>query len=363
VSAKDLVAATMNSVKPDNADTLAGSDDQAFTNKFWFYYGIEVDKVSDYAIAYSSEAKSDEISVLKAASGTDVKTLVEALEVRREMQVQTFERYSPESVELLKNAEIFSKGDYAVMIVAANAADIRAKLEALLGDAGDVSEQSKEYYEKTPVETPTPTPSYDYSKPVPQSDAKDESWFADAAFVGDSRMKGVLNFAKFSYAEDLSFVGLNVADVFTKPYVATSSGSVSVSDALANDKQYGKVYLMLGINELGWQSTDKFIEYYAKVVDLVRETHPEAQIYVISILPVGTKATASQAHLNNDRVRSFNERILAMCAEKQVYYINGFEALEQNGILPDDASPDGIHMEPKYCHMLTDYMLAHTVEK
>lgn len=363
VSAKDLVAATMNSVKPDNADTLAGSDDQAFTNKFWFYYGIEVDKVSDYAIAYSSEAKSDEISVLKAASGTDVKALVEALEVRREMQVQTFERYSPESVELLKNAEIFSKGDYAVMIVAANAADIKAKLEALLGDAGEVSEQSKEYYEKTPVETPTPTPSYDYSKPVPQSDAKDESWFADAAFVGDSRMKGVLNFAKFTYAEDLSFVGLNVADVFTKPYVATSSGSVSVSDALANDKQYGKVYLMLGINELGWQSTDKFIEYYAKVVDLVRETHPEAQIYVISILPVGTKATASQAHLNNDRVRSFNERILAMCAEKQVYYINGFEALEQNGILPDDASPDGIHMEPKYCHMLTDYMLAHTVEK
>ena len=62
-------------------------------------------------------------------------------------------------------------------------------------------------------------------------------------------------------------------------------------------------------------------------------------------------------------MRSFNERILAMCAEKQVYYINGFEALEQNGILPDDASPDGIHMEPKYCHMLTDYMLAHTVEK
>lgn len=150
VSAKDLVAATMNSVKPDNADTLAGSDDQAFTNKFWFYYGVEVDKVSDYAIAYSSEAKSDEISVLKAASGTDVKTLVKALEVRRDMQVQTFERYSPESVELLKNAEIFSKGDYAVMIVAANAADIRAKLEALLGDAGDVSEQSKDTTKRPP---------------------------------------------------------------------------------------------------------------------------------------------------------------------------------------------------------------------
>lgn len=363
VSAKDLIAATMNSAKPENADTLTGSDDSAFTNKFWYYYGVEVSKVRDYAIAYSSSAKSDEISVLVAASGTDVKTLTDALETRREMQRQTFELYSPESVEMLKNAEIFSKGDYAVMIVAADPAPIRAKLEELLSDADAVAAQSREYYDKTPVETPQPTPNYDYSQPVPQSDAKDESWFADAAFVGDSRMKGVLNYAKFSYAEDLAYVGLNVADVFTKPYVQTASGSVTVSDALANDKQYGKVYVMLGINELGWQSVDKFIEYYAKIVDLVRDTHPEAQIYIISILPVGAKATADQAHLNNDRVQSFNSRILGMCAEKQVYYVNGFEALAQNGALPDDASPDGIHMEPKYCHMLTDYLLSHTVEK
>lgn len=72
----------------------------------------------DYAIAYSSAAKSDEISVLVAAKGTDMKTLTDALEGRREMQRQTFELYSPESVEMLKNAVIFTQGDYAVMIVA-----------------------------------------------------------------------------------------------------------------------------------------------------------------------------------------------------------------------------------------------------
>lgn len=362
VSAKDLIAATMNSVKPEAADVIESSADESFANKFYFYYGIETDKVRDYAIAYSSSARSDEISVLVAASGTDTKTLTDALETRRTQQQQTFALYSPESVEMLKNAEIFAEGDYAVMIVAENAADIKAKLIELLSDGDAVAEQSKQYYESAPVPTPEPEKVYDYSQPVPETEAKGEDWFADAAFVGDSRMKGILNYAKFDYAADLAYVGLNVADVFTKPYVQTESGGITVSDALANDAQYGKVYVMLGINELGWYDIDKFVDYYGRIVDRIRETHPEAQIYIISILPVGTAATAAQSHLNNDRVQNFNSRILGMCQQKQVYYINGFEALAQNGILPDDASPDGIHMEPKYCHMLTDYLLTHTVE-
>lgn len=363
VSAKDLIAATMNSIKPEAADVIESSADESFANKFYYYYGIETDLVRDYAIAYSSGARSDEISVLVAASGTDVKTLTDALETRRTQQEQTFALYSPESVEMLKNAEIFSEGDYAVMIVAKNAADIKAKLVELLSDGDAVAEQARQYYEATPVATPEPEKTYDYSQPVPESEAKSDDWFADAAFVGDSRMKGILNYASFSYAADLSYVGLNVADVFTKPYVKTDSGGITVSDALANDAQYGKVYVMLGINELGWYDIDKFADYYGRIVDRVRETHPEAQIYIISILPVGAEATAEQPHLNNDRVQTFNGRILDMCQQKQVYYVNGFEALAQDGSLPDEASPDGIHMEPKYCHMLTDYLLTHTVDQ
>ena len=364
VSAKDLIAATLNSEKPENADTLCGSDDQSLKNKFYYFYGIETSAVRDYAIVYSSAAKSDEISVLVAAKGTDMKTLTNALEGRREMQRQTFELYSPESVEMLKNAVIFTQGDYAVMIVAKDPTAIESRIKELLKDAKAVGKESKAYYDTAAVEpTPTPKPSYDYSKPVPQAGAKDNSWFRDAAFVGDSRMEGVMNYADFEYASNFSHVGLNVADVFTKPYIETESGSVTVADALHNDLKYGKVYVMLGINELGWYNLDKFVEYYGNIVDLLRETHPEAEIYIISILPVGAKAAKSSDMLNNDRVRMFNERIQGMCADKQVYFVNGFEALASNGSLPDDASPDGIHMQPSYCHKLTDYLLTHTVSK
>ena len=357
ISAKDLTAAALQSTGLEGTDLFAAADDESFANRFYYYYGIETDKVRDYAIAYSSASRPEEISVLVAADGVDVKVLTDALDARRRMLISSFELYSPESVEMLNNAIIFTEGDCAVMIVAPDPASVRDKMQELLGDADGVRTLAEEFYAAQEASVPE----YDYSKPVPASEPKGEDWFRDAAFIGDSRMKGIMNFAKFEYAADFSHVGLTVADVFTKPYIETASGTVTVSEALQGGT-YGKIYMMTGLNELGWYDTDKFIEYYGDMVDLAKQTHPEAQIYVIGIMPVGAKATAEQAHLTNDRVQMFNGLILGMCEAKQVYFVDGFEAVASNGTLPDDASPDGVHMEPGYCKMLTDYLLSHTVE-
>ena len=357
ISAKDLTAAALQSTGLEGTDLFAAADDESFANRFYYYYGIETDKVRDYAIAYSSASRPEEISVLVAADGVDVKVLTDALDARRRMLISSFELYSPESVEMLNNAIIFTEGDCAVMIVAPDPASVRDKMQELLGDADGARTLAEEFYAAQEASVPE----YDYSKPVPASEPKGEDWFRDAAFIGDSRMKGIMNFAKFEYAADFSHVGLTVADVFTKPYIETASGTVTVSEALQGGT-YGKIYMMTGLNELGWYDTDKFIEYYGDMVDLAKQTHPEAQIYVIGIMPVGAKATAEQAHLTNDRVQMFNGLILGMCEAKQVYFVDGFEAVASNGTLPDDASPDGVHMEPGYCKMLTDYLLSHTVE-
>lgn len=359
ISAKDLTAAALQSAGLEGADLLMASDDESFANRFYYYYGIGTDQVRDYAIAYSSASRAEEISVLVAADGVDVKVLSDALDARRRMQRSSFELYSPESVEMLDNSIIFTEGDCAVLIVAPEPGAVRDKMQELLGDADGTAALAGEYYAAREAEAAVPE--YDYSKPVPASAPKSEDWFRDAAFIGDSRMKGIMNFAKFEYAADFSHVGLTVADVFTKPYIETESGSVTVSEALQGGT-YGKIYMMTGLNELGWYDTDKFIEYYGDLVDHAKQTHPEAQIYVIGIMPVGAKATAEQAHLTNDRVQMFNGLILGMCEAKQVYFVDGFEAVASNGSLPDDASPDGVHMEPGYCKMLTDYLLSHTVE-
>lgn len=362
VSAKDLTAAAMQAVGLDGADLLSASDDESFKSRFYYYYGITTDQVRDYAIAYSSVSRPEEISVLVAADGVDVSVLTDALDNRRKMQPASFALYSPESVKMLEDAIIFTEGDCAVLIVAENAEALRDKIRELISDAETTEALAKEFYAAHERDVPEKQ-DYNYSKPVPESEAaKDETWFKDAAFVGDSRMKGLLNFTDFDYAADFSYVGLNVADVFTKPYVTTESGSMMVSEALRGGT-YGKIYIMSGINELGWYNLDKFIEYYGDLVELAKQEHPEAQIYIISILPLGAQAAEEQEHLTNERAQMFNELILNMCSDKQVYYIDGYDALAANGQLPEDASPDGVHLNPNYCKTLIDYLLSHTVEK
>ena len=53
---------------------------------------------------------------------------------------------------------------------------------------------------------------------------------------------------------DTVFGGASARDklIKVKAYIKTESGTVTVADALRNDLKYGKVYVMLGINELGW---------------------------------------------------------------------------------------------------------------
>lgn len=360
VGAKDLVAAAQQATGFKEADVLFGADDSTFADRFFYYYGIEFNTVRDCAMAYSSESKAYEISVLVAADGTDIDTLTDALETHRQMQKSAYELYSPESVEMLDNAQIFSMGDYAVLVVADDSAAIADKIRELLTDADSVSSLSQQFYDE--AASKSALSDYDYSKPVAESTAKGEDWFRDAAFVGDSRMAGVMLYAKFEYGADFSHVGLTVSDVFTKPYIETDSGTLTVSDALVGGT-YGKVYIMTGLNELGWTNYDRFVQCYGDLVDRVKETHPEAQIYVISVLPVGSAATAEKDYLNNARVQMFNDYILKMCSEKNVFYVDGYAAVaDSDGNLPDDAAPDGVHMEPKYCRMLTDYLLSHTVE-
>ena len=128
ISAKDLAAAALQSTGLEGTDLLMASDDESFANRFYYYYGIGTDQVRDYAIAYSSASRAEEISVLVAADGVDVKVLSDALDARRQMQRSSFELYSPESVEMLDNSIIFTEGDCAVLIVAPEPGAVRDKM-------------------------------------------------------------------------------------------------------------------------------------------------------------------------------------------------------------------------------------------
>lgn len=218
----------------------------------------------------------------------------------------------------------------------------------------------EETTKEPPVDPPAP---YDYGNPVPESDKKGRDWFDDAIFIGDSRTDGFIMFEGLSNAGDYAYTSLNVSTVFTKQIVEKSDGSmITVIDSVRENSGWKKVYIMFGINELGWPSVSGFVNKYAELVRTLRDINPEAEIYVQSILPLGAKANDVSGYCNNFNVERFNEALKQMTEEEKVYYVNVAESMtDENGCLPDGAAADGIHPGRQYCGIWLDYLLTHTV--
>ena len=218
----------------------------------------------------------------------------------------------------------------------------------------ELEEQKKEEEEKN-----RPGAYASFGEPVPESAAVDMSYFEDALFVGDSRSEGFKLYAEVDKATYYVYRGLSVETVNTKEVIPGPDGSKQTVVKALENKEFGKVYVMLGINELGWPNRDVFIEKYGKLIDAIKKNNPDAIVYVQSILPVSAKK-ASDPVYNNENVDSFNELIKAMTVEKEVFYVNSAEAVsDETGALAADASTDGIHLSKNYCMLWRDYLMTH----
>lgn len=218
----------------------------------------------------------------------------------------------------------------------------------------------------TPEPTPTPAPEPDWSQPVPEGEAVDqEEWFADAVFIGDSRTDGFRLFSGVtSEAGFLVHTGLTVYDVMEdKPVIRRGDEKLPLLEALA-EKQYGKVYISLGVNELGYRAPENFAETYGKLIDAIQECQPDAILYIQSIIPVNTekcKANNQLYYVTNENITAYNEALTAMAEEKQVRLVNVSEALvDETWEPPKDISADGVHFKKDGYVLWLDYLTTHT---
>ena len=218
--------------------------------------------------------------------------------------------------------------------------------------------------EPSPAEPPVliPSPSYDFSQPVPESPAVENDYFSDAAFVGDSRSEGFYLYG-VKRGKNLSSSGLSVFTFTKKKAFSVGGTSYTALEALTL-KEYAKVYLGFGVNELGYINTDTFYEAYCETIDAIRTCQPRAVIYAQTIAPLNESrvaATGGAKHLNNDRVRLYNDLICKAAAEKHVPLLDIYSALAVDGSLPAEASRDGVHLTGDYCRKQLEYLTTHTV--
>lgn len=221
-----------------------------------------------------------------------------------------------------------------------------------------------------PVITPAPAgtggaseQAYDFSAPVPESPAVEDSYFDDAVFIGDSRTEGLIINTGLSNATSYVYKGLMVDTVFTKPAVNQDGKKRSVMDAMKST-QFSKVYIMLGINETGWVYSQIFQSKYGDIIDGIREINPGAVIYIQGIIPVSSKVSSTHRYITNAKINEYNLLLRELAEEKQVFYVDTENAAAAgDGSLPADAAADGIHLVKDYCEKWLDYLKTHTAPK
>lgn len=177
------------------------------------------------------------------------------------------------------------------------------------------------------------------------------------AFIGNSRTQGFIMYNGLTKVQDYTYIGLMVDTAMTKEFVKTGNGEKITLLQDMKNKDIKKVYIMLGINELGWSYPSVFKLKYEELIDEIRKVKSDCDIYVQSIIPVTKSKDQSDKIYNNTNVSKFNKLIKEVANEKNVKYLDVQSVLvNSEGYLPEDASTDGIHIGKRYCEKWLNYL-------
>lgn len=211
--------------------------------------------------------------------------------------------------------------------------------------------------EVTKVPEVTEKPGISNGTDVPMDSSKD-SFFDDAVFIGDSRTDGFGVYSGLKNATFYAEKGLMVNTILTEKVAKVDGQKMTVFEALEK-KSFGKIYIMFGVNELGWPYESVFIKKYTKLVESIKELQPQADIYVQSIIHINSKKIKSpQPYHDNKLIDQRNKLIKEMAQELDVTYLDLNSVLtDEKGSLYYEASSDGIHLNKEYCKVWKNYLL------
>ena len=173
---------------------------------------------------------------------------------------------------------------------------------------------------------------------------------SNVAFIGNSRTQAFLMYTGLNDVIDYTNVGLMVDTAITKKFITNDEGEkITILEDLEN-RNIDTVYIMLGINELGWVYSSIFIKNDEELIDKIREVKPDCEIIIQSIIPVTKTKSDNDSIYNNKKISEYNALIKEMSDRKKIKFVNLVPALaDENGNLPENASPDGVHLNKEYC--------------
>lgn len=190
----------------------------------------------------------------------------------------------------------------------------------------------------------------------------EDDYFADAVFIGDSRTMGMFEYGGLE--ETAAFycsTGLTVYKMFDSEIVPGENGKITVEEALQQNS-FAKIYLCIGINEMGTGTVESFLEAYQEAVNHLRELQPDAILYLQAIIKVTTERSNQGDYITNEGIVARNEGIAQMADNEHIFFldVNPLICDESGGMIPEYTF-DGVHLMARYIDIWKDFLKAHAV--
>lgn len=243
--------------------------------------------------------------------------------------------------------------------------DIRKRENA--EKTGEMEKRATEFVEYEPIATDSRyysdagkvalTTTYDYVK-------ENESYFNDAAFLGDSRTLGISDYAGLDGADFFCDNGMTIYKLLGDDGVTYQKTGEKVDlKEILQEKCYGKIYIMLGMNELGYGDTPMYLKQYLKVIRQIQEWQPGVIIYVMANLHVSLEKNNMETEFNNININDKNVASARLANGKDVFYLDCNPLFtDEEGYLQAELTFDGVHLYAQHYDKWRDFLFEHGVE-
>ncbi|MBE5958831.1 MAG: hypothetical protein E7254_08250 [Lachnospiraceae bacterium] len=241
-------------------------------------------------------------------------------------------------------------------------------------DDGEVVDEPEEettsFDNSTEIVTTEPVTEYQYTQ-------VDDNYFSDALFIGDSRVEGIKLYGGLKKATFYSKEGISLNKILEEKFIKakvkkeikkknktvtkTVTTNINIKKAL-KQKSFKKIYIMIGINELGYRTKKDYKAKYKEVVTEIRKLQPDAKIFIMGMMKVTTKYQKKHPAFKNTTIDSYNEAVKQLADYQNIFYIDMNEnIIDKKGGVKEKYTWDGVHLKAEYYSIWIDQLKKHGV--
>ena len=140
------------------------------------------------------------------------------------------------------------------------------------------------------------------------------------------------------------------------------NGVQTMPEDIIAEKAGSKVFICLGLNDVGWQSPATFFQNYADLINRIRAKSPNKTVAIMSVTPLTEEGQRETLH--NARIMEFNKLLIEFAAYNNIPFIDYAAALrdEENHLFEVLSSDNYCHIVPAAYNRLVEYLVYHSID-